>query len=92
MIDLYFWPTSNNKKVTIMLHEVGLPYRLQLVNFIKDENYRPDFLALNKRQAEIKGMRFVKRDHRLRQTCLRRRTRSEVSEREYTNRLISRLE
>jgi GST-like protein len=47
MIDLYFWPTSNNKKVTIMLHEVDLPYRLHLVNFIKGENYRPEFLALN---------------------------------------------
>ena len=47
MIELYFWPTSNNKKVTIMLHEVGLPYRLHLVNFIKGENYRDDFLALN---------------------------------------------
>ena len=47
MIDLYFWPTSNNKKVTIMLHEVGLPYRLHLVNFIEGENYRDDFLALN---------------------------------------------
>ena len=47
MIDLYFWPTSNNKKVTLMLHEVGLPYRVKLVNFIKDENYTPDFLALN---------------------------------------------
>ncbi|MGH7006105.1 MAG: glutathione S-transferase family protein, partial [Alphaproteobacteria bacterium] len=47
MIDLYFWPTSNNKKATIMLHEVGLPYRLHLVNFMKDENYRDAFLALN---------------------------------------------
>src|SRR6185369_2171451 len=47
MIDLYFWPTSNNKKITIMLHEVGLPYRLELVNFIKGENYRAEFLALN---------------------------------------------
>jgi len=47
MIDLYFWPTSNNKKVTIMLHEVGLPYRVKLVNFIKGENYTPEFLALN---------------------------------------------
>ena len=47
MIELYFWPTSNNKKITIMLHEAAIPYRLHLVNFIKGENYRPDFLALN---------------------------------------------
>jgi GST-like protein len=47
MIDLYFWPTSNNKKVTIMLHEVDVPYRIKMVNFLKGENYREDFLALN---------------------------------------------
>jgi len=26
MIDVYFWPTGNGKKVTIMLEESGLPY------------------------------------------------------------------
>jgi len=25
MIDLYFWPTPNGKKVTILLEETGLP-------------------------------------------------------------------
>jgi GST-like protein len=47
MIELYFWPTSNNKKITIMLHETGLPYRLKLVNFLQGENYSAEFLALN---------------------------------------------
>ena len=55
MIDLYFWPTSNNKKVTIMLHEVGLPYRVKLVNFIKGENYTTEFLALNPNAKTRKG-------------------------------------
>ncbi len=26
MIDLHYWPTSNGRKITIMLHEVELPY------------------------------------------------------------------
>ena len=26
MIDLYFWPTPNGKKVTILLEELGLAY------------------------------------------------------------------
>src|SRR5262249_3083572 len=32
MIDLYYWPTSNGRKITIMLHEVELPYNIIPVN------------------------------------------------------------
>ena len=28
MIDLHYWPTPNGKKVTILLEECGLPYRV----------------------------------------------------------------
>ena len=28
MIDLHYWPTPNGKKVTILLEECGLPYRI----------------------------------------------------------------
>ena len=28
MIDLFFWPTGNGKKISIMLEEVALPYRI----------------------------------------------------------------
>jgi GST-like protein len=47
MIDLYYWPTSNGRKITIMLHEVDLPYRVIPVNFKIGEQYAPDFLAIN---------------------------------------------
>jgi len=47
MIDLYYWPTSNGRKITIMLHEVELPYRIIPVNFKIGEQYAPEFLAIN---------------------------------------------
>ena len=28
MIDVHYWPTPNGKKVTILLEECGLPYRV----------------------------------------------------------------
>ena len=30
MIDLYFWPTGNGKKVVILLEELGLPYTFKI--------------------------------------------------------------
>ena len=47
MIDLYYWPTSNGRKITIMLHEVELPYTIIPVNFKIGEQYAPDYLAIN---------------------------------------------
>ena len=47
MIDLYYWPTSNGRKITIMLHEVELPYNIIPVNFKIGEQYAPAFLKIN---------------------------------------------
>jgi GST-like protein len=47
MIDLYYWPTPNGWKVTIMLEETGLPYRLIPVNIGRGEQFRPEFLAIS---------------------------------------------
>jgi GSH-dependent disulfide-bond oxidoreductase len=47
MIDLYFWPTPNGQKISIMLEEAGLPYRVQPVNILRGEQFRRSFLALN---------------------------------------------
>ena len=47
MIDLYFWPTPNGQKVSIMLEEAGLPYRVRPVNILRGEQFRRRFLALN---------------------------------------------
>jgi GST-like protein len=47
MIDLYYWPTPNGHKVSIMLEECGLPYRVKPVNILRGEQFRPAFLRVN---------------------------------------------
>jgi GST-like protein len=46
-IDLYYWPTPNGWKVSVMLEECGLPYRVHLVDIGKGEQFRPEFLAIS---------------------------------------------
>jgi GSH-dependent disulfide-bond oxidoreductase len=46
-LDLYYWPTPNGWKITIMLEECGLPYRVHLVNIGKGEQFKPEFLAIS---------------------------------------------
>ena len=45
-IDLYYWPTPNGWKITIALEEMGLPYRVTLVDITKGDQFRPEFLAI----------------------------------------------
>ena len=45
-IDLYYWPTPNGWKITIMLEECGLPYTVVPVNIGKGDQFKPDFLAI----------------------------------------------
>lgn len=47
MIDVYFWPTGNGKKVTIMLEECGLEYRVIPVNIGKGDQHTADFLKIS---------------------------------------------
>ena len=47
MIDLYYWPTPNGWKISIMLEECGLPYRFMPINIGKGEQFAPDFLAIS---------------------------------------------
>jgi GSH-dependent disulfide-bond oxidoreductase len=47
MIDLYFWPTPNGKKITILLEELGTPYKIVPVNIGRGEQFRPEFLAIS---------------------------------------------
>ncbi|MSO91064.1 MAG: glutathione S-transferase family protein [Acetobacteraceae bacterium] len=47
MLDLHFWPTPNGKKVTILLEECGLPYRVVPCNIGAGDQFTPEFLAIN---------------------------------------------
>ena len=46
-IELYYWPTPNGWKITIMLEECGLPYVIRPVNIGQGEQFRPEFLAIS---------------------------------------------
>lgn len=47
MIDLYYWPTPNGHKVTMMLEECGLRYRVIPVHIGRGEQFDPAFLAIS---------------------------------------------
>jgi GST-like protein len=47
VIDLYTWTTPNGRKVSIMLEECGLPYKVHTVNIGTGEQFKPEFLAIN---------------------------------------------
>jgi GSH-dependent disulfide-bond oxidoreductase len=45
-IELYYWPTPNGWKITIMLEELGVPYAVKYVNIGKGEQFEPGFLTI----------------------------------------------
>jgi GST-like protein len=47
MIDVYSWPTSNGRKIHIMLEETGLAYRAHPINLQRHEQFQPDFLKIS---------------------------------------------
>lgn len=46
-IELFYWPTPNGQKASIMLEEVGLPYVVRPVNILKGDQFNPEFLKVN---------------------------------------------
>jgi len=46
-IELFFWPTSNGLKISIMLEECRLPYEMKPVNINRGEQFDPDFLKIS---------------------------------------------
>ena len=47
MIDLYTWTTPNGRKVSIMLEELALPYRVHTVNIGQGDQFKPEYLKIN---------------------------------------------
>ncbi len=47
MIDFYYWPTPNGWKVSILLEELGVPYKTIPVNIGQGDQFKPEFLAIS---------------------------------------------
>ncbi len=47
MLDLYYWPTPNGHKVTLLLEELGVPYQIKPVNIGAGDQFKPEFLAIS---------------------------------------------
>ena len=47
MIDLFYWPTPNGRKVTILLEEAEIPYRVIPLNIGLGDQFKAEFLKLN---------------------------------------------
>ncbi len=47
MIDLHYWPTPNGKKVTILLEECGLPYRIVPCRIAQGDQFEEEFLRIS---------------------------------------------
>jgi GST-like protein len=46
MLDLYYWPTPNGKKVTILLEELEIAYTLKPIHIGRGDQFHPDFLKI----------------------------------------------
>ncbi|MBW4571098.1 MAG: glutathione S-transferase N-terminal domain-containing protein [Tolypothrix carrinoi HA7290-LM1] len=47
MIDLYTFTTPNGRKASVMLEEVGLPYNVHKIDISKNEQFTPEYIAIN---------------------------------------------
>jgi len=47
MIELFYSPTPNGRKISIMLEEAKIKYKITSINLSKDEQFKPEFLKIN---------------------------------------------
>jgi GST-like protein len=47
MIELHTWPTPNGQKVTVMLEECELPYKVFAVDIQRGDQFKPEFLKIS---------------------------------------------
>lgn len=47
MVELYYWPTPNGRKITLFLAETGLDYRINWVNIQTGDQFKPEFLKIS---------------------------------------------
>ena len=47
MIELHTWKTSNGRKASIMVEELGIPYQVFPVDIGKGDQFKPEFLKIS---------------------------------------------
>ena len=47
MIDLYYWPTPNGRKISILLEELAIPYKIIKIDINKREQFSKSFTAVS---------------------------------------------
>ncbi len=47
MIELFYWPTPNGRKIPLFLEEAGLEYEVTRVDIGKGDQFKPEFLAIS---------------------------------------------
>ena len=47
MINLYTWPTPNGRKISILLEELKIPYKVIPINIEKDEQFSKEFSLIS---------------------------------------------
>lgn len=45
-IELYYWPIPNGWKVSIALEEMGLPYKVNLIDIGAGDQFAPEYLKI----------------------------------------------
>ena len=46
-IQLFAFDTPNGRKISVALEEMGLEYSAHIVDITKDEQFKPEFLAIS---------------------------------------------
>ncbi|WP_196258881.1 glutathione S-transferase N-terminal domain-containing protein [Pelagibacterium limicola] len=46
-IDLYYFPTPNGHKISIMLEELGVPYKVHPIHIGKGDQFKTEYLAIS---------------------------------------------
>jgi len=47
MLELHYWPTPNGRKVTILLEELGVEYKIVPMNIGRGDQFKPDILKFS---------------------------------------------
>ena len=47
MIDLYYSPTPNGRKISILLEEIGVSYKVIMVDLTKGEQFSKEFTSIS---------------------------------------------